>query len=217
VVENVYDLLAPRIHDMNEANRKAFQDEGFTRSLEELVKARTEQLMQAVSQNEQFLTLLTQIQSMESLEQIREAIRAGIEAIRAPMKKVVPQGAQAPKFGGEAGESVPEVDPEDIKAIWQIGEKLRAEDPAVKAVGVEVMKRACKPGANVEATWYRSSAIWMLTHVAQQQLAPWLKEGKVSDPVFRTMASIPMEWMGSEERQTPPFNIDEVLRRLNEH
>ena len=195
---------------MDGANRQDFQDERHTKSLEELVKARTEQLMQAVSQNEQFLELLKQIQSMESVERVREAIDAAI-------RKFTPEETQAPRFGGEAGESVPEVDPDDLKAIWQIGEELQANHSSVKAVGVEVMKQACKPGANIEATWYRSSMIWMLTHVAQQQLTPWLREGKVADPVFRAMASIPMEWFGSEVKQSLPFDVEEFLRRLNEH
>ena len=195
---------------MDGANRQESQDERYTKSLEELVKARTEQLMQAVSQNEQFLELLKQIQSMESLERVREAIHAAL-------RKFTPEETQAPRFGGEAGESVPEVDPDDLKAIWQIGEELQADHSSGKAVGVEVMKQACKPGANIEATWYRSSIIWMLTHVAQQQLTPWLRDGNVANPVFRAMASIPMEWVGSEVKQSLPFDVEEFLRRLNEH
>jgi hypothetical protein len=196
---------------MDGANRQEFQDERHTKSLEELIKARTEQLMQAVSQNEQFLELLKQIQSMESLERVREAIHAAI-------RKFTPEETQAPRFGGETGESVPEVDSDDLKAIWQIGEELQANHSGGKvAVGFEVMKRACKPGANIEAIGYRSSGIWMLTLVAQQQLAPWLRDGKVADPVFRVMASIPMEWVGSEVKQSLPFDVEEFLRRLNEH
>lgn len=193
---------------MDEPNQQEVQQ--YTRSLEELVKARTEQLMQAVSRNQQFSELLKQIQSMDSLEQVREAIRAA-------SRRFAQQETHAPQFGGEAGESVPEVDPDDLKAIWQISEELRAKHPGAKAVGVEVMKQVCKPGANIEATWYRSTAIWMLTHVAQQQLTPWLREGEVADLVFRTVASIPMQWLGSEVRQGSPFDMGEFLRRLNEH
>ena len=128
---------------------------------------------------------------MESLEQVRESIHAAIG-------KFALQETQAPVFGGKAGESVPEVDSDDLKAIWQIGEELRAKHPGTKAaLGVEVMKRACKPGANVEATWYRSSAIWMVSHIGEQ-LAPRQREGKVADPVFRTMASIPMAMDGNQ-------------------
>ena len=189
---------------MDEANRQKAQDDHYTRNLEALVKARTEQLRVVVSQNEQYWGLLKQIQSMESLEQVREAVHAAI-------RKSAPAGTQMPKFGGEAGESVPEVDPDDLKAIWKIGEEAQS-----KATGIELMRQVCKPGANVEATWYRSSQIWMLTHVAQQQLAPWLREGRVADPVFRTMASFPMKWIGSGVRQGPPFDVEEFLRRLSE-
>jgi hypothetical protein len=84
-------------------------------------------------------------------------------------------------------------------------------------VGVEVMKQICKPGANAVATWYRSTIIWMLRQAAQQQIAPWLNEGRISDPVFRTMASIPMEWMGSEGRKDLPFDAEEFFRRLSEY
>src|SRR5581483_7529130 len=195
---------------MDDANRQEVQDEQYTKRLEELIRARTEQLIKAVSQNEQFLGLLEQIQSMPSLEQVREAIHAALG-------NLAPQETPALKFGGEAGEPVPEVDPDDVKAIWQIGAEMEARHPGARAVGVDVMKRACKPGANIEATWYRSSAIWMLTHIAQQQLAPWVSEGKVADPVFRTVASIPMQWMGSEVRQGPPFDVEEFLHRLNEN
>jgi len=189
---------------MDEANRQKAQDDQYTRNLEALVKARTEQLRVVVSQNEQYWGLLTQIQSMESLEQVREAVHAAI-------RKFAAAETQPPKFGGEAGESVPEVDPDDLKAIWRIGEETQA-----KAVSIELMKQACKPGANVEATWYRSSVISILTHVAQQQLAPWLREGQVADPVFRTAASIPMKGVGSEVRQGLPFDVEDFLRRLSE-
>jgi hypothetical protein len=196
---------------MDGTTREEFQDEQYTKSLQELVKARTEQLMQVISTNEQLLALLKQIQSMESLEQVRTAIHVAI-------RKVAPEETQAQRIGGEAGESVPEVDPDDLKAIWQIGEALQANQSGEKkAVGVEVIKQACKPGANIEATWYRSAVIWMLTQVAPQQLAPWLRDGKVADPVFRVMASIPIEWPGSEVRKGLPLNVVEFLRRLNEH
>jgi hypothetical protein len=192
---------------MDRAKRQ--EDERYTKSLQELVKARTEQLMQAVSQNEKCLEFLKDIQSMDSLEQVREAIHATI-------RKFAAEETQAPRFGGEPAESVSEVDPDDLKAIWQIGEELQANHSATKAVGVKVMKQACKPGAHIEATWYRSSVIWMLTQVAQQQLAPWLRDRKVADPVFGVMASIPMEWVASEVTHGLPFNVEEFLRRLNE-
>jgi len=99
---------------MDEENRQEVLDAEYTKNLEVLVKARTDQLIQAVSDNEQLLALLKQLQCMKSLEQVRDAINTVI-------RKFAPAETQPPKFGGEAGESVPEVDPDDLKAIWRIG------------------------------------------------------------------------------------------------
>jgi hypothetical protein len=35
--------------------------------------------------------------------------------------------------------------------------------------------------------------IQVLNQVAQEQLAPWIKDEEISDTVFRTMAMIPMQ------------------------
>ncbi|HET6180510.1 MAG TPA: hypothetical protein VFE61_26555 [Candidatus Sulfotelmatobacter sp.] len=195
---------------MDGANRQLTEDEQYRRSLEELVKARTDQLMQTTSQNSQLMELLKQIQSMESLEQVREAVQACL-------KKFMREPTPTPKLGGEAGEPVPEVDPQDLRAIWLMGNEAQAGHPRSKAAGLEVMKSFCKPGANVEATWYRSTFIWMLTQLAKPQLTPYLIEGNgLADPVFRTMASIPMEWVGPEVRQDLPFDVSDFLDRLSE-
>jgi len=195
---------------MDEADRQKPQDDVlYTANLEKLVKARTDQLLEVVSQNEQLLTLLKQIQSMKSLEDVREAARSGI-------KKFTPEPMPAPKFGGEAGEPVPEVDPDDLKAIWKITEEAQAGPNIGRAIGADAMKQVCKPEANVEATFYRSGFIWMLRQLAPEQLSPWLTEGQVADSVFRAMASIPMEWIGSGVRQGFPFDTEEFFRRLSE-
>ena len=84
--------------------------------------------------------------------------------------------------------------------------------------------------------------IWVLNQFAQEQLAPWVKDDEVTDAVFRTMATISMEWprirlsekvSGGRQRkagrprtkldepgQTPwkdlPFDVEEFFRRLRE-
>jgi hypothetical protein len=57
--------------------------------------------------------------------------------------------------------------------------------------------------------------IWMLNQVAQE-LAPWVKDEQVSDAVFRTMASIPMEWVGQTPQEGFPFDVEGFFRRLRE-
>ena len=122
-----------------------------------------------------------------------------------------------PSFGGSAGEPVPEVDPQDLKTIWHEGRDLQARHPGQNvATGVDLMKAICKPGANVQAVWYRSSMIWVLNQFAQGQLAPWVKDEQVSDAVFQTMAKLPMEWVGHAERKGLPFDVEEFFLRLRE-
>lgn len=122
-----------------------------------------------------------------------------------------------PSFGGNPGEPVQEVDPEDLKTIWQMARDLQARHAGQKvAIGFEVMKATCKPGANVQAVCYRSVMISVLKQFAQEQLAPWAKDGEISDAVFRTMATIPMEWIGRTEREVLPFDVEGFFRRLGE-
>src|SRR5579864_596535 len=120
-------------------------------------------------------------------------------------------------FGGSPGEPVPEVEPEDLKTIWQMARDLQARhtDQHV-AIGFEAMKAVCKPGANTQAVSYRSSMIWVLNQFAQEQLASWVEDGEISDAVFRTMATIPMQWIGHIEREGLPFDVEGFFRELRE-
>lgn len=123
----------------------------------------------------------------------------------------------SPSFGGNPGESVPEIDPDDLKTFWQEVRNLQARHHSQHVgIGDEVIKAICKPGANAEAVWYRSSMIWVLNQLPQEQVAPWVKDEEVSDAVFLTMATIPMEWVGHTEREGLPFDIEEFFRRLRE-
>jgi hypothetical protein len=79
-----------------------------------------------------------------------------------------------------------------------------------------VLEAICKPGANVEAVYYRSSMIWLLKLIAQEQLASWVNDEQVSDAVFRTMATIAMGWVGHTPREGLPFDVEEFFRRERE-
>jgi hypothetical protein len=58
--------------------------------------------------------------------------------------------------------------------------------------------------------------IRLINQFAQEQLAPWVKDEEVSDAVFRTTATIPMEWAGHTEREGLPFDVEEFFSRLRE-
>jgi hypothetical protein len=54
-------------------------------------------------------------------------------------------------FGGKPGEPVPQVDPDDLKAIWEINHELQMSHPGERAIGISVLEHACKLGADVKA------------------------------------------------------------------
>ena len=102
-----------------------------------------------------------------------------------------------PSFGGSPGEPVPEVEPEDLKTIWQMARDLQARRTGQNVgIGFEVMKAVCKPGANAQAVWYRSSMIWVLNQFAQEQMASWIEEGRFRMLSFERWQ--PFRWNGSD-------------------
>jgi hypothetical protein len=122
------------------------------------------------------------------------------------------------RFGGKEGEPVPAVDPDDVKTVWQIGRQTQASHPGKNvAVGFDLMRQACKPGADVEAVAYRESLAWLIDQIAPEQLAPFMREGQPDDAVFRAAAKVPTEWMGvGVVREGPPFDVNEFLRLCGE-
>ncbi len=122
-------------------------------------------------------------------------------------------------LGGKPGEPVPEVDPDDLKTIWEMSRDLEASHPGQHgAIGIGLIRQACKPGANVEATFYRASLLSLTKHFAPEQWAGLAKDGQIDDAVFRAAAQTPMEWMGvGVVREGLPFDFDEFMRRAREH
>jgi hypothetical protein len=118
---------------------------------------------------------------------------------------------------GNPGEPVAEVDPDDLRMFWQETRSLLAINPG-QAVGMTAVRveAVCKPEVNAPALWYRSTMIEVLQRFAQEKLAPWVKGEEVSEAVFRTMATIQMEWIGHTEREGLPFDVEEFFLRLKD-
>lgn len=123
-----------------------------------------------------------------------------------------------PSFGGNPGEPVPEADPDDVKTMWEMGRDVQAAHPGEHvAIGSEVFRAVCKPGANIVATGYRASFISLMDHFPPPQWAELTKEGRPSEAVFRAIATVPMEWVGvGIVREGPPFDFEKFLRLCNE-
>jgi hypothetical protein len=62
-----------------------------------------------------------------------------------------------PRFWGPPGDSVPAVDPSDLKAAWGIYHDLKESHPeGGVAVSATVIEHACRSGADISAVTYRS-------------------------------------------------------------
>jgi hypothetical protein len=118
---------------------------------------------------------------------------------------------------GNPGEPVAQVDPDILRMFWQETRRLLAINPG-QSVGMTVVpvEAVFKPEVNGAALWYRSSMIWVLQRFAQERLAPWVKGEEVSEAVFQTMATIPMEWIGHTDREGLPFDVEEFFLQLKD-
>jgi hypothetical protein len=118
---------------------------------------------------------------------------------------------------GKPGEPVPQVDADDLRTTWQTGRDLEERHPGqLVAVAGRLLEQKLKPGADIHAIGYRSAMLFMLTKVGQEHLSPWMKDGQLADSVFRAAALVPMEWLGKEEREGFPFDMEEFLRLCGE-
>jgi hypothetical protein len=92
--------------------------------------------------------------------------------------------------------------------------ELQARTPGQStAISVELYKRACSPGANVGAVWFRASLVGLLERLGM--LAPWMQEGVISDAVFKVAASFPMKGMPiGVLREGLPFDVQEFLAQV---
>ena len=123
---------------------------------------------------------------------------------------------------GPPGGSVPEVDADDLKAVWRVGEELQKAHPG-EQIGIdrEFLSRYCKPGADMSAVCYRTQYLYVLRIVAdmprsseqemtegQEKVAAVLKDG-VTDAVVNAIAKVPMKW----DMHGLPLDVDEFLKR----
>jgi hypothetical protein len=120
-------------------------------------------------------------------------------------------------FGhGRAGEPVPEANPADVKAVWEIGqESVKHHPEGGVAIGMEIFRGACKPGADVPAVTYRTQQLGMLKMIWPDVMNPLLQDKP--EAVFKATAEMPLEWMGvGIDRGGLPFDPDDFLRRVRE-
>jgi hypothetical protein len=127
-------------------------------------------------------------------------------------EKLNRESHEPPPFGGKPGEPVPTVDPEDVKTVWQIMKDADARHPGKNvAVGIDLMRRACRPGTNIESVSYRAGFLWMMSYIAPED-PRFTRDRQPDEAVFRAAAMVPAVWMGvGIVREAPPFDVKEFL------
>ena len=122
-----------------------------------------------------------------------------------------------PLFEGMPGEPVPQVDPEDLKTLWQKQQEIQARHPGkLVATGVGYAQQICKAGADIQAVGYRVSLLWLLSQIAPTQFAAFLRDGQPIDAAFRAAAKVPAAWIGEGIAGQAPFDLEEFLRLCSE-
>ena len=112
---------------------------------------------------------------------------------------------------------IPTVDPADLKSVWAMQEDVIATHPGQQiAVASSPYERACTPGANVQAVFFRVSMLQVLKMMSESEglISPWLHDGKPEDTVFKVLATIPMNGLPPGGRQGLPFDVEEFRRLI---
>jgi hypothetical protein len=105
--------------------------------------------------------------------------------------------------------------------MWAMQRDLQARASGQVATDVRLFERACSPGADVQAVWYRLWMLWILGG-PMGMLSPWLRNGELADTVFQVAATFPMKRMSvGVPQQELPFDVQgflaEIEREENNH
>jgi hypothetical protein len=121
-------------------------------------------------------------------------------------------------FGGNPGDQVPQVNPDDFKAVWSLYEDIAKRTKGSFSVDEAVIARSCSVGADVRAVSYRVMWLQLVpTTLPDDLLAQWIKRISQPEIFYRVAAEVPMTWVGvGVDLEGPPFDVEEFLRRLNE-
>jgi hypothetical protein len=126
------------------------------------------------------------------------------------------------QFYGNPGDPVPEVDPDDLKAVAREYVEMQKRHPGKHvAIGMGAFLGVCKPGADVKAISYRYTHVALLALLAAELVSPepevtafkerlgaLVKDGELTDAALNAAAKIPMTWQTTGES----YDFDELLR-----
>lgn len=117
--------------------------------------------------------------------------------------------------------SVAVVDPVDLKKVWDIQNEIQdfARQRGLGSGGsisLDIYAKACSPGADVTALWYRVSMLRMLC-MHPTLSSRWLHDGKPDDAVFNVAAKFPIKRMPMGVPQKGmPLDVEGFLKQIEE-
>jgi len=92
----------------------------------------------------------------------------------------------------ESSSPVPPVSVDDMKRVWRMVHKLKAEAGAQHfGIGERLIAEQCEPGANFQAVFFRVALLQYLFQAGL--LDEWREDDGLSDSVFQVSATFPME------------------------
>lgn len=167
------------------------RDDAAIANLERLAQARTEQLRASLALNAELLDVLKRIKDSLQAGEDRKLVEAVIRKAENGREKA---SIPAP-FSGRKG-LVPPVDPDDLRAVWELYRDAQARTNGEQfAIDKEILERACKPGTDVEAVAYRVMMLFMPETVnqlvppeARREFAP------VNESAFQRHAASAIRW-----------------------
>jgi len=111
-------------------------------------------------------------------------------------------------------ELIPSVAPADLRKVWAVQRNIRSHFPGQQILlGDDTWERACSPGADLFAMFYRIAFLEMLAKPTEP-LSPWLHGGELDDAVFKVFATFPMKRINKGGQDTFPFNIRELTKQI---
>jgi hypothetical protein len=113
------------------------------------------------------------------------------------------------------------VDPGDLRSVWEMQRDFQRNAPnhapnQTGSIDISLYQRACSPGAEVGAVWYRVSMLQLLAGPIGL-LTPWLHDGELPDAVFKLAATFPMNKLSvGEVNQGLPFDVQGFIKQLEQ-
>ena len=108
---------------------------------------------------------------------------------------------------------IPSVNPADLRSVEAVQRDVRSRFPGQLVImDDDAWKRACSPGADLFALFYRIAFLEMLAD--QGLLSPWLHNDELHDAVFKVFATFPMKRIKKGGQEGFPFDIEELTKQI---